>query len=536
MQGASWASENESEDEAAGDAGAASRRRSASPPAARRHDRGNRAGRAQQVRRSERVASQPPGPARGRQAAAGAAPAAVAVVAAPRRRGAATTAPVAGAMSTLLLTKLFEVHKECLALKPDDRTAWHKERMNAGQTHLLSTVTAAPSASIDLFFQILELVDKIAANLAAARLVNDHEDVAELRTCAPFGDDALNVVRTAFASAPASTASVCRTCAALELVLLAYLPPRAAHAWRCLRDSWTWPDSFEAAFAQAVRLQERRNVIAKLTSAGPVVKRLSPWGLSDLVGFLEHRGPPWVAQALHASTATDLAGLKTAMSAHDPGSEALFGSISALRPRPPLVCYHCGQHGHKANDCQRRQAGYPATDQTSISPRPAGQAFVSGQVSSDGSAPYVRPGVHALSEAYVFQLEADYERVQADARQLAAAYLQVSTAPPAPSRAQVDAQRADSTGEPVPRAQVLSGGLNTLAPWSSDESVPAAYVDWTRGPKFTEQPESTARAAFQQSVRQATFGLPPGDAPTAEELALHRQGVPMRTSPPWPHA
>ena len=537
MQGASWASENESEDEAAGDAGAASRRRSASPPAARRHDRGNRAGRAQQVRRSERVASQPPGPARGRQAAAGAAPAAVAVVAAPRRRGAATTAPVAGAMSTLLLTKLFEVHKECLALKPDDRTAWHKERMNAGQTHLLSTVTAAPSASIDLFFQILELVDKIAANLAAARLVNDHEDVAELRTCAPFGDDALNVVRTAFASAPASTASVCRTCAALELVLLAYLPPRAAHAWRCLRDSWTWPDSFEAAFAQAVRLQERRNVIAKLTSAGPVVKRLSPWGLSDLVGFLEHRGPPWVAQALHASTATDLAGLKTAMSAHDPGSEALFGSISALRPRPPLVCYHCGQHGHKANDCQRRQAGYPATDQTSISPRPAGQAFVSGQVSSDGSAPpYVRPGVHALSEAYMFQLEADYERVQADARQLAAAYLQVSTAPPAPSRAQVDAQRADATGEPVPRAQVLSGGLNTLAPWSSDESVPAAYVDWTRGPKFTEQPESTARAAFQQSVRQATFGLPPGDAPTAEELALHRQGVPMRTSPPWPHA
>ena len=66
--------------------------------------------------------------------------------------------------------------------------------------------------------------------------------------------------------------------------------------------------------------------------------------------------------------------------------------------------------------------------------------------------------------------------------------------------------------------------------------MPAAYVDWTRGPKFTEQPESTARAAFQQSVRQATFGLPPGDAPTAEELALHRQGVPMRTSPPWPHA
>ena len=224
------------------------------------------------------------------------------------------------------------------------------------------------------------------------------------------------------------------------------------------------------------------------------------------------------------------------MSAHDPGSEALFGSISALRPRPPLVCYHCGQHGHKANDCQRRQAGYPATDQTSISPRPAGQAFVSGQVSSDGSPPYVRPGVHAISEAYMFQLEADYERVQADARQLAAAYLQVSTAPPAPSRAQVDAQRADSTGEHVPRAQVLSGGLNTLAPWSSDESVPAAYVDWTRGPKFTEQPESTARAAFQQSVRQATFGLPPGDAPTAEELALHRQGVPMRTSPPWPHA
>jgi len=38
-------------------------------------------------------------------------------------------------MSTLLLKKLFEVHKEGLALKPDDRTAWHKERMNAaGQT------------------------------------------------------------------------------------------------------------------------------------------------------------------------------------------------------------------------------------------------------------------------------------------------------------------------------------------------------------------------------------------------------------------
>ncbi len=402
-----------------------------------------------------------------------------------------------------------------------------------------------------------ELVDKIAANLAAAHLVNDQEDIAELRACAPFGDDALNVVRTAFASAPASSASVCRTCAALELVLLAYLPPRAAHAWRCLHDSWSWPDSFETAFAQAVRMQERRNVIAKLTSAGPVVKRLSPWGLSDLVGFLEHRGPPWVAQALHASTATDLAGLKTAMSAHDPGLAASVsllgsGSISALRPRPPLVCYHCGLEGHKANDCQRRLAGYPPTAQTSISPRPAGQAFVSGQVSSDGSAPYVRPGVHALSEAYMLQLEADYERVQADARQLAAAYLQASTAPPAPSRAQADhghqleavvTQRPDATGEPVPRAQVLSGGLNTLAPWSSEESVPAAYVDWTRGPTFIEQTESTARAAFKQSVRQATFGLPqatlglpPGDAPTAEELALHRQGVPMRTSPLWPHA
>ena len=106
----------------------------------------------------------------------------------------------------------------------------------------------------------------------------------------------------------------------------------------------------------------------------------------------------------------------------------------------------------------------------------------------------------------MFQLEADYERVQADARQLAAAYLQVSTAPPAPSRAQVDAQRADATGESVPRAQVLSGGLNTMAPWSSEESVPAAYVDWTRGPTFVEQPESTARAAFKRTqTKQAVF-------------------------------
>jgi len=262
-----------------------------------------------------------------------------------------------------------------------------------------------------------------------------------------------------------------------------------------------------------------------------------------------------VAQSLHASTATDLAGLKTAMSAHDPGSAAsvsLPGSISALRLRQPPVCYHCGLEGHKAHDCQRRLAGLPATAQTPISPHPAGQAFVSGQVSSDGSAPYVRPGVHALSEAYMLQLEADYERVQADARQLAAAYLQASTAPSAPSRAQADhghqleavvTQRPDAKGEPVPRAQVLSGGLNTLAPWSSEEPVPAAYVDWTRGPTFIEQPESTARSAFKQSVRQATFGLPPatlglppGDTPTAEELALHRQGVPMRSSPPWPHA
>ena len=73
-------------------------------------------------------------------------------------------------------------------------------------------------------------------------------------------------------------------------------------------------------------------------------------------------------------------------------------------------------------------------------------------------------------------------------------------------------QRPDATGEPVPRDQVLSGVLNTLAPWSSEESVPAAYVDWTRGPAFIEQPESTSRTAFnlKQSVRQATFGLPPG--------------------------
>ena len=67
---------------------------------------------------------------------------------------------------------------------------------------------------------------------------------------------------------------------------------------------------------------------------------------------------------------------------------------------------------------------------------------MSGQVLSDGSAPYVRPGVHALSESYMLQLEADYERVQADARQLAAAYLQASTAPPAPSRVQADHGRA----------------------------------------------------------------------------------------------
>ena len=242
------------------------------------------------------------------------------------------------------------MHIQGLALKGDALAAWHKERLNAGQTHALPTVTAAPNADIDLFFQILELIDKIAANLAAARLVNAHEDIAELRACAPFGDDALNVVRTAFASAPVSTDSVCRTCAALELVLLAYLPPRAAHAWRCLHDSWEWPGSFETAFAQAVRMQERRNVIAKLTSTGPVVKRLSPWGLSDLVGFLEHRGPPWVAQALHASTATDLAGLKTAMSAHDPGSAASGsisrlgpGSVAALRSTATnftLICYH----------------------------------------------------------------------------------------------------------------------------------------------------------------------------------------------------
>ena len=98
-------------------------------------------------------------------------------------------------------------------------------------------------------------------------------------------------------------------------------------------------DERTAWYKERIRMQERRNVIAKLTSAGPVVKRLSPWGLSDLVGFLEHRGPPWVAQALHASTATDLAGLKTAMSARDPGLSASVsllgsGSISALRPRP----------------------------------------------------------------------------------------------------------------------------------------------------------------------------------------------------------
>jgi len=146
-------------------------------------------------------------------------------------------------MSTHHLTKLLEVHIHGLGLKGDERTAWHKERMNAGQTHSLPTVTVASNADIDLFFQILELIDKIAANLAAAHLVNGHEDIAELRACAPFGDDALNVVRTAFASAPTSTTSACRTCAALELVLLAYLPPRAAHAWRCLHDSWEWPDS-----------------------------------------------------------------------------------------------------------------------------------------------------------------------------------------------------------------------------------------------------------------------------------------------------
>lgn len=119
----------------------------------------------------------------------------------------------------------------------------------------------------------------------------------------------------------------------------------------------------------------------------------------------------------------------------------------------------------------------------------------------------------------------------------------------APSRAQADhvhqlesviAQRQDatgSTGEPrVPHAQVLSGGLNTMAPLSWEESVPAAYVDWTHGPSFVEYPANPAQIArTKERVRQTLSSGPSAtDVPTAAELALHRQSIPMRSSPSLP--
>ena len=224
-----------------------------------------------------------------------------------------------------------------------------------------------------------------------------------------------------------------------------------------------------------------------------------------------------MAQALHGSTATDLAGLKSAMSALDPGAAPATsvgvgpGAVLAMSSAK-IKCYFCQELGHKATECPLRAAGLPA-----VPPAPAiGQSFVSGQVSSAGAPPYVRPGVHALTDADVATITAALARSQADARQLAEAYLQASQG--------MTEAGAGGTAEDV---QAGPGGLNALGrvSWkeqvatafashsrsvpSDSQSAPAAYVDWTHGPSFLEYPANEAQMArTMERARRVTEGWP----------------------------
>lgn len=301
----------------------------------------------------------------------------------------------AATMASESVAKVLAAHITAKGKRTEALAAYFSERRPTGQKVVKEAFQDAPG-DLRIFFLVFAIINALADVIAVERLVLDREDLAENLILAAFAGQALSTVRAAFKGLAPSTDQTCRTCAALEALLVAYLPPRAAKAWGLAHAAWEWPESFEQAFAEAVALMEQRNVIAHLTSTSPILaKRLTTWELSDLLNFLELKGPSWVAEALHASTATELPALKAVLSAKDPGAA---GSLlpSSLHAMTAGLCYYCGRGGHRIGECPDRLQGLPPTPPAGA--RPPTPYSRPGPGASGAGAPYVSGNVHALSQ------------------------------------------------------------------------------------------------------------------------------------------
>ena len=194
QRGSSWASEDD-ELEADPEAGAAEddleaepAAGAAEPPAgaaarpARRPERGTRAGSVAQARRSRRRAGLSPSP-----------PAAPRAPAVAERR--VLAAPVRMSPS---IDKVVDAHRTARGLQGAERQAWLAARKGAGSKVDIKPMLLAPSDQIEVFMAVLELINKLADAIAAERLVDGNEDLAENRILAAFDDAALATARAAF--------------------------------------------------------------------------------------------------------------------------------------------------------------------------------------------------------------------------------------------------------------------------------------------------------------------------------------------------
>ena len=516
QRGSSWASEDDEleadpEAVAAGDdseaepaAGAAEPPARAAARPARRPERGTRAGSVAQARRSRRREGLSPSP-----------PAAPRAPAVAERR--VLAAPVRMSPS---IDKVESAHRAARLLQGAERQAWLAARKGAGSKADIKPMLLAPSDQIEVFMAVLELINKLADAIAAERLVDSNEDLAENRILTAFGDAALATARAAFVGLAPSDDQSCRTALALRALLVAYLPPRAANSWNQLHRAWTWPGSFALAFSQAVRLMELRNEISGLTMGSPfLAKRLTPWTVPDLLAFLVNRGPPWVTQALYSTQATMLPELKAAMSALDPGTDNVSTGLLALALEH-IRCFHCNEFGHRRPECPLYKAGMPAIPLGSKAPAGAsGASFVSDRIGrAEGEAPYARPGVNALSGVtpeYVAHLELAYVQ----------ALLQLVTVA---RRSASGHSLAALGGGPLMGAEALAA-LRAEEQRLSEESA-RNLIDFWQRPRFIDPGPMNYVGALP--VRHA----PPLDhrdslTPTPEELHAHRNGSPMRTQP-----
>ena len=517
QRGSSWASEDDEleadpEAVAAGDdseaepaAGAAEPPARAAARPARRPERGTRAGSVAQARRSRRREGLSPSP-----------PAAPRAPAVAERR--VLAAPVRMSPS---IDKVETAHRAARLLQGAERQAWLAARKGAGSKADIKPMLLAPSDQIEVFMAVLELINKLADAIAAERLVDSNEDLAENRILTAFGDAALATARAAFVGLAPSDDQSCRTALALRALLVAYLPPRAANSWNQLHRAWTWPGSFALAFSQAVRLMELRNEISGLTMGSPfLAKRLTPWTVPDLLTFLVNRGPPWVAQALYSTQATMLPELKAAMSALDPGTDNVSTGFLAALALEHIRCFHCNKFGHRRPECPLYKAGMPAIPLGSEAPAGAsGASFVSDRIGrAEGDAPYTRPGVNALSGVtpeYVAHLEQAYVQAQLE---------QVTDA----RRSASGRSLAALGGGPLMGAEALAA-LRAEEQRLSEESA-RNLIDFWQRPRFIDPGPMNYVGALP--VRHA----PPLDhrdslTPTPEELHAHRNGSPMRTQP-----